>query len=99
MGAKDSSQPAPSAASSQQLDWTENSTKIVLGSDENHSKLTISSDYGAGFEVPNDPIDLLQTVQHPRDTTLDGMHAASLTEKHFVDLHQPFESDAQERAA
>eukprot|EP00966_Prymnesium_polylepis_P220873 5108650-Prymnesium_polylepis.1 len=45
---------------------------------------TSNSLYGDRQVIPVPHIDLLQTVPTHRDTTLDGAHRASMTEKHFL---------------
>lgn len=56
---------------------------IVLGSDPAEIK-TSSTTYGASQRIPTPEIDLLERVSTLRDSTLDGAHRASMTEKHFL---------------
>uniref|UniRef100_A0A7S4MG26 Uncharacterized protein n=1 Tax=Prymnesium polylepis TaxID=72548 RepID=A0A7S4MG26_9EUKA len=71
---------------------------IVLGSDP-VLMATSNSLYGDRQVIPVPHIDLLQTVPTHRDTTLDGAHRASMTEKHFLQIHDPYDSDKHQRAA
>jgi len=71
---------------------------IVLGSDR-QTHTTTNKVYGDLQEIPPPPIDLLETVSIKRDTTLDGAHRASMTEGHFVQIHDPYASMHHERAA
>jgi len=70
---------------------------IVLGCDpENPYATTSNRVYGASQHKPADSIDLLQTVQIRRDSTLDGAHRASMTEPHQLDVNDPY-ATTQER--
>lgn len=71
---------------------------IVLGSDPLVME-TSNTAYGALQDIESTPINLLETVQMRRDTTLDGAHRASMTEKHFLQIHSPYDSHASSRAA
>jgi len=65
---------------------------IVLGSDPTHIS-TSNSNYGSLQEIPVPAINLLETVATRRDTTLDGAHRASMCEKHFLQIHSPYDTE------
>ncbi|KAL1521141.1 hypothetical protein AB1Y20_022695 [Prymnesium parvum] len=71
---------------------------IVLGSDPAHIE-TSNSSYGMAQHIEAPPIDLLETVPVLRDSTLDGAHRASMTERHFLQIHDPYASKYPGRAA
>jgi len=73
---------------------------VVLGSDP-VTMTTSNSNFGERFAIPVPEIDLLQTVPTRRDTTLDGAHRASMLEKHFLQIHDPYDTtkDHHQRAA
>ena len=73
-------------------------TSIVLGSDPTLVE-TSNSAYGAILTLPGETIDLLKSVEQRRDTTLDGSHRASMTEKHVLNIHNPYVSEEKVRAA
>ena len=69
--------------------WGLLGASIVLGSDE-HVMATSNKAYGSTQALPTEHVDLLKTVATLRDTTLDGAHRASQTEKHFLTIWDPY---------
>jgi len=78
--------------------WGTMGASIVLGSDPN-VMITSNKQYGETTSLPREEIDLLQTVPRLRDTTLDGSHRASQTEKHFLPIWDPYVSAHPIRSA
>jgi len=77
-------------------------TNINLGSDSNVERFyTSASENGKWQHTPDVPIDLLdhRAVKKVRDKTMDGEHAASLSEAHFLTVHYPFMTDKPKAAA
>lgn len=75
-----------------------NGTNIVLGSDAT-AMVTMASEFGKTQHEPPAPVDLLETREIVPDKTLDGEHAAALTEAHFLTVHDPYMSDMPKAAA
>jgi len=73
-------------------------SQMILGSDPIVFE-TSNVVYGQLQDIPTPSIDLLETVQTRRDTTLDGAHRASMTEKHFLQIHSPYDSETPARSA
>ena len=71
---------------------------IHLGEDAREWTQT-SSVWGRTQHVDPEPVDLMKTVEQIRDNTLDGPHAASQSETHFLTMCLPFDSENEERAA
>ena len=78
--------------------WGSPGASIVLGSDA-AAMDTSNSAYGITASLPREEIDLLQTVPKMRDTTLDGSHRASMTERHFISIWDPYISQQRIRSA
>lgn len=55
--------------------------------------------YGLTADLPPEQIDLLQSVPKMRDTTLDGAHRASMTERHMLNIWDPYASQHKIRSA
>jgi len=75
-----------------------NGTNIVLGSD-GPLMATMASEIGKTQHIPPRPVDLLETRPEVPDKTMDGEHAAALTEAHFLTVHYPYMSDNPKAAA
>ncbi len=72
---------------------------IVLGSDAAEHTLA-SSAVGDWAECePEAAVDLLETIEAKRDSTLDGAHTASMTETHILPMWDSFQSEHPVRAA
>jgi len=78
--------------------WGAPGASIVLGSDPTLME-TSNRAYGITAALPREEIDLLQTVPKMRDTTLDGAHRASMTERHFLGIWDPYVSQHSTRSA
>lgn len=69
-----------------------------IGADDRFQPL--SRQFGSSVSLPQEPpIDLLNMdTRFPRDKTLDGSHAAALTEQHLLPVHDPYWSKNRDAA-
>lgn len=87
---------------SEYVKYNPHKLNINLGQDakEDERFNPLSRQVGASVALPaRPPIDVINThLAFPRDNTLDGAHAASLTEQHMLPVHDPYRAKNRDAA-